>query len=39
MPACGVNFQHPKQESLDVAREDTLQLAYKSSERLKMGLG
>jgi len=28
-PACGVNAQHPKQESPAVIGEDVLQLAYK----------
>jgi len=27
MPVCGLNAQHPKQESPAVAREDMLQLA------------
>jgi len=33
MPSCGVNAQRPKQESPAVAREDVLQLAYKSSAK------
>jgi len=32
MPACGVNAQHPKQESTAVTRKDVLQLAFQKTK-------